>query len=430
MTSVRAPLERCPRCGSAVYDEGGWPAWCPTCEWGLPEPAEDRRGRLQRWRARRMHARVLANHQRLLGTDLRASGARRLGAWVLAALVHLVTVLLAVGAVWIWTTAAFPVVKVIGSILLLIVAWEVRPRLGRVPEGENVLSRSSAPACFAVLDLVARATGSRTPDVLVVSPDFNAAIGRAGLHGRRVLTIGLPLWEALDDRQRLAALGHECGHEVNGDIRSTLFVGTAIESLHRWAWLLLPDMRATRRRWAFGSPGGLPSVFVLAEYLVPLVLLPLSVTLGLLALGLERIAARSGQRAEYRADELAAVTAGTDVAVSTLNQFFGAEHCMNAMLMAVRADRQADVFAVERRLMTSETPAQRERWRRLASREQHRTDASHPPTLLRQEMLQSRPTLTGTVDVPAQLLRAMSEELAAFEPMIAPRLRDAASPDA
>jgi Zn-dependent protease with chaperone function len=373
-----------------------------------------------------MHARVLANHQRLLGTDLRASGARRVVGSVLAALVHLVTVLLVVGAAWFWTTPAFAVAKVIATVLLLTVAWEVRPRLGRLPTGDNVLTRASAPSSFAVLDEVARATGSRPPDVVVVSPQFNASVGRAGLRGRHVMTLGLPLWEALDDRQRLAALGHECGHEVNGDLRSTLLVGTAIESLHRWAWLLLPDMRATRRRTSVGAGGAMSSLFFIAEYLVPLVLLPISVTIGLLAVGLERIAARSGQRAEYRADELAAATAGTDAAVSALGQFFGAEHCMQAMFVALRSDRNADVWAAERRFMHSVTPTQRERWRRLASREQHRTDASHPPTLLRQEMLRSRPKVPGNVNVTTELLASMTAELTAHESMMARSLREAA----
>ena len=374
-----------------------------------------------------MHARVLANHQRLLGTGLRASSARRSAGMVLATLVHLVTVLLVVVAGWIWTTSAFPVAKAIATVLLVTVAWEVRPRFGRLPTGDNVLTRAAAPSSFAVLDEVARATGSRTPEVLVVSADFNASVGRVGLRGRRVMTIGLPLWVALGDQQRLAALGHECGHEVNGDLRSTLLVGTAIESLHRWAWLLLPDARPARRRASVGAGGAMSSIFLVAEYLVPVVLLPLSATVGLLAVGLERIAARSGQRAEYRADELAAVTAGTDTAVSTLGQFFGAEHCMQAMFVALRSDRDADVWAAERRFVQSVTQAQRERWRRLASRAQHRTDASHPPTLLRQEMLLSRPKLPSVVDVAPHLLAAMSAELTSFEPMVARRLRDAAA---
>lgn len=361
-----------------------------------------------------MHARVMANHQRLLGTDLRASGARRSAGMVLAVLVHLVTALLVVVAVWIWTTDAFPVAKAIVTVLLLGIAWEVRPRLGRVPRHDRVLTRATAPRSFALLDQVARTTRSRSPEVLVVSADFNASIARAGLRRQLALTVGLPLWKALDDPQQLAVLGHELGHEVNGDVRSTLLVGTAIESLHRWAWLLLPD----------GRRGGF---FAIAEYLVPIILLPLSVTVGLLALGLERIGARSGQRAEYRADELAAVVAGTDATVSMLDGFLGAAQCMHAMHLAVQTDRDADVWAAERRFLQAVTAGQRERWRRIAAREEHRTDASHPPTLLRREMLLSRPNVVGKINVPSDLFSGMTDELLVFESAVAQLVRDSPS---
>ena len=417
--------DTCPRCGGALLKEGGWPAWCPDCEWGLPEvdPTE-RTGRLQRWWSQRMHARVQSTHQQLLGSDLQASGARRLVGVVLAVLVHLLTALLVLGAVWLWTTGVFVVAKVIGSGLLLAIAWEVRPRFGRAPTGEQVLTRATAPASFAVLDEVAEAVGAHSPELLVVSPEFNASVSRLSLRARRVMTIGLPLWEALGDRERVAVLGHECGHEVNGDIRSTVIVGTAIESLHRWAWLLRPDVRATRQRWRFGSRGsGSTSLFAIAEYLVPVVLLPLSLTVAALAFGLARIAARSGQRAEYRADQLAAVAAGTEATVSALDTFFAADSCMRAMLTAVGADRGADVWAVERRFLQSVTPGQWERWRRIAGRSRHRTDASHPPTLLRQEMLRSRPVVSG-VQVDPEHLAAMTAELTACEPLIARQLRE------
>jgi len=428
MTASGVAIETCPECGGQVHHEGGWPAWCPDCEWGLPNVDQSQPGgKWQRWRAARMHQRVLANHERLLGTDLRASGGRRLAGLVLAVPVHLVTALLVVIAVWVWTTNAFLVAKVVASLLLPAIAWEVRPRLGRLPKGDNVLTRASAPHSFAVLDAVAQATGSTAPDLLVVSAQFNASVGRATLRRRRVLTIGLPLWEAFDDEERVAVLGHECGHEVNGDIRSTVLVGTAIGSLRRWAWLLRPDMRATRRRWRYGATGSTStSALIIAEYLVPVILLPLSLTLAALAVGLERISARSGQRAEYRADELAAVAAGTEAALSMLDGFFAMTSCLQAMVTAARADRNADVWAVERRFVQSVTPAQRDRWRRMAARQRHRTDASHPPTLLRQEMLRSRPNLVAKADVPPELLAAMTAELTAFERAIAPAIRDIA----
>lgn len=374
-----------------------------------------------------MHARVQATHDQLLGTDLHASGPRRLVGVVLAGLVHLLTVLVVVAAVWLWSTSAFTVAKVIGSVLLLGIGWEVRPRLNRPPKNDNVLTRSTAPASFAVLDEVAHAVGAHAPDLLVVSADFNASVSRASIRGRRVMTLGLPLWVALGADERTAVLGHECGHEVNGDIRTVLWVGTALESLHRWAWLLRPDVHATRRRWRFGSGGAATtSLFAIADYLVPVVLLPLSLVITALALGLGKVAARSGQRAEYRADQLAAVAAGTDAAVAALDTFFAAAGCRQAMLTAAGADRNADVWAAERRFLQSVTPGQWERWRRIAARQQHRTDASHPPTLLRQEMLRSRPPCQPAVRISSERLDAMTAELTAFAPSIARQLRESA----
>jgi Zn-dependent protease with chaperone function len=319
--------------------------------------------------------------------------------------------------VWVWTTGAFVVAKVILSVLIAVVAWEVRPRL-RKADLDNALSRADSPCSFAVLDAVAAVTKSRAPDVIAVSADVNASWGHAGLRGPRVLTIGLPLWNALGDDERVALLAHECGHDVNGDIRSLIIAGTAIDTLHSWAWLLRP----TQRRLRIGG-GGL-SLFSIAELFVPVLLLPLSVLMGLLAVGLARVAARSGQRAEYQADDLAAVAAGTDAAVALLDQTLVAERTVESMRITSRADREADVWVRQRQLVASIPHGQRERWRRLAGREQHRTDASHPPTLLREDMLRSRPSRPRAIDAVTLPLAGMTAELFTRRDDINRRLRD------
>jgi Zn-dependent protease with chaperone function len=364
-----------------------------------------------------MHAQVSAIHNRLLGSDLQADRRYRAIATVLAVVVHLTTLGLVVAAAWIWTTGAFVVAKVILTVLLVVIAWEMRPRLHKRPL-DVALTRDDAPSCFRVLDEVARVTASRPPDHVVVSADVNASFGRNGWHGPRVLTIGLPLWNALTDRERLALLGHECGHDVNGDVRSLVVVGTAINTLWEWAGLLRP----TRRKWGIGQTS--VSLFSIAELLVPVLLLPLSVLVGLLALGLGRLAARSGQRAEYQADDLAAVAAGTEAAVSLMEATLVTERSVESMRITARADRGADVWARQRELMASIPQAQRERWRRLAAREQHSIDASHPPTLLREDMLRSRPSRSPALDPRDLPMQAMTAELFTRRDDVTRRLRD------
>lgn len=362
---------------------------------------------------------MLAAHRRLLGSDLSADGRYRVLGAVLAVLVHLADVGLLVVAGWLWTTSAFVFVKVVLTVLLLLIAWEVRPRL-RTPKLDAALTRGTAPVSFAVLDQVARVTASRPADFLVVSADVNASFGRNGWRGPRVLTIGLPLWNALTDDQRLAMLGHESGHDVNGDIRSSILVGTAINALRGWSSLLQP----TRRKWAIGRSSF--SVFAIAELLVPLLLLPLSVVMGALAIGLSRLAARSGQRAEYQADDLAAVVAGSDAAMAMLDRLLVAERTLESMQTTLRADRQADVWTRQRDLTASIPDGQRERWRRVAARQLHRSDVSHPPTLLRVDMLRSRPRRDAAMQASDLPLAAMTEELFTRRSAVERTLRDSA----
>lgn len=371
-----------------------------------------------------MHARVLAIHARLRDGELTGRGRARVLATTLAVLVHLTTLVLVAAGVLVWTTGTFVLVKVIVTVLVATIAWELRPRRHR-PKLTHALTRDQAPHAFAVLDAVARVTAAHPPDVIVPTGDFNASYSGAGLRGPRVLTIGLPLWNALDDRERLALLGHECGHDVNGDVRAGFVVGTAMNALALWAWLLRPDGRATRRTHARPRTSG--DLFTFAEFLVPVILLPLTTVVGLLALGLGRLAALSGQRAEYRADELSAITAGTDAAVSLLDQTLLADLALTSISAALRSDRNADIWPSQRAFLASVPASQRERLRRAAARDSHRTDASHPPTLLRQDMLTARPAQNPRLQPDADLLRAMTDELFAHSDAIVREMYDAAA---
>jgi Zn-dependent protease with chaperone function len=370
-----------------------------------------------------MHARVLANHDRLRGSDLRADGGSGWRAGVLAVAVHLTTLLSAAIAVWIWTTGTFLGLKLFVSLVLAGIAWEVRPRFWR-PRLDDALTAATAPATFALVGEVARVAGSRPPDRIVISEEFNAAFGRAGFLGHRVLVIGLPLWNALEDQQRLALLGHECAHDVNRDLRSLLLVGTAIDTLDRWAWLLYPGQRPSHRTWAVaGTPSS--ALVALAEFLVPFILLPMSATVGLLAVGLNRISARSGQRAEYRADELGATVAGTQAAIECLEQMLAGDASVRSMQTALRANPNADIWARQRAFLAGIPAIQRERWHRLASREHHRTDASHPPTLLRQDMLNSRQHKSARLIANPEIFQAVTAELFTRSAVIAREIHDA-----
>src|SRR5262245_62898187 len=82
------------------------------------------------------------------------------------------------------------------------------------------------PALHAFVNQVAKELGGRPVNKIVVNESYNAAYGVFGWHRVPVLWIGLPLWVALPPQERLAIIGHEIAHGVNGDATRGFIVGS------------------------------------------------------------------------------------------------------------------------------------------------------------------------------------------------------------
>ncbi|WP_328822533.1 M48 family metalloprotease [Micromonospora rubida] len=90
---------------------------------------------------------------------------------------------------------------------------------------------------------------------------LNAYATAVGPRRRRVLCLGLPLWGSLPAQERVALLGHELGHFVNGDPRRSLLT-PAFTMLGAAADLLRPvrtvsgggllEQAGEAIGWAFG----------------------------------------------------------------------------------------------------------------------------------------------------------------------------------
>lgn len=115
----------------------------------------------------------------------------------MATVIHLSTLGLVVGAIWLGLVTYPNPVALVLSALMLAVAAMGRPRLGRPAKDAVVLDRRSAPTLYGLLDRVAAQVGARLVDVVVADHDFNAGYGAVGLRRRRVLYVGLPLWRTL-----------------------------------------------------------------------------------------------------------------------------------------------------------------------------------------------------------------------------------------
>jgi Zn-dependent protease with chaperone function len=374
----------------------------------LPVATASRFGRVYEGLGARLGAGLLAQlkQAKSLRPRFTLSGLLALG---LATLVHALTALLALAAIVLIRAGGF---NWIYALIFLGLAWILRPRVGSAPS--NVLERSRYPALYGLVDRVSKAAVARPIDGLLVTPDYNAFSMRRGWRGHRFIGLGLPLLAGLDGQERAALLGHEVGHAVNGDLSRGLVIGTALESLRSWYYALRPDSLVGDR----GVAGYVAIPF-------NLILLGLSQVAYLVSRAMIVLLYRTTQRAEYQADHVAAVTGGTTAAIRELEKTSLAPDYVRRV-GGLGINSQRDFFGEWRKLVVDVTPDQLHQ-RLAAEGVRTRIDATHPPTLFRIELLQSRPPEQAKVVLSASESAAIDKELATLEPAIKARLADLAA---
>jgi Zn-dependent protease with chaperone function len=226
---------------------------------------------------------------------------------------------------------------------------------------------------------------------MVVNEDFNAAYGVVGWRRVPVLWIGLPLWMALRPQERLALLGHEVAHGVNGDGTRGFIVGSALGALDEWIGFLqgLLHHAATLS----GPLGG---------YVTWILSIPFAALQRLLA----QILWLDKQQAEYFADYLASTIAGTDAAVLMLQRSGCAEHLDNVLLRNAYSTTQsgAHIFHLSR------------------FGERARLDASHPPTAYRIDLLSAHKVAKPRMIAAESVMNAIDQELNPLQESLGSRL--------
>lgn len=419
-TATAETVQPCPECGAEVRGDTRFPVWCAACDWNVdPQPPKEKRGRL----ARARHAQAQRHGERLLaelgaGGDLRA---RRDSAAVLAVavalVVHALTLVLTAGGLW-FLVGGWGGWGMVPGLFLLALGWSLRPRFGRLPENTPVLRRADAPELFALVDEIARVAGTRGVDAIAVDGEINASVEGYGVRGRRLLTLGLPLWEVLTPQQRIALLGHEMGHYVNGDTGHGLVVWTAGRSLSTWYYYFLP----------IDDPSGLDRIVNL------LYIPPRLIVRGLMTL-LSGLTLRAARRAEYLADRVGARAGSTEAALGLLDRLLISDSAAVTLqrevnLSALKAPRgraAADALAdgLWDRLaadLASVPEHERARLRRVAVLRGHSVDDSHPPTHLRHAcLLIGEPLPAAVVSDPERELR-IAGELADVRAKVARRI--------
>jgi Zn-dependent protease with chaperone function len=376
-TKVAAEVsgQACPECGVELPVLTGYVTWCHDCGWNLRAPERPKpSGRFEALYQRvgeRLGNRLV---ERLLEEDRLAPRwtPSRVGAFLIAGIVHLVAAALLVLTIVIGIASVRQPFGLILVVPLAGITWLVRPRLGKKPKN-GVVPKSEAPSLYALCDEIATALGTRPVDAIVIDHHFNASWAVRGIRRTRTLTLGLPLLAVLPPQVRVALIAHELAHGRNGDARRGLFVGGAVNSLAEVYYLLAP----TRRVHTFGEQFLNWVFWVLSRP-----------TWWLLQLELHLLL-RDTQRAEYLADLLAAQVAGADAVVELHERlllestFYGVVH---------HAARQSTQQLLEDALdrLDAVPERERERRRRVARLETARLDSTHPPTASRIRLVEAR----------------------------------------
>jgi Zn-dependent protease with chaperone function len=393
----------CPECGAACLGGGEFRRWCPTCNWNLDQGERDSGPehldlldrafvRLQRRNAARTFDEVVTASWQLDVQWRPGWTVANAGAVAIATGVHLVTLAVPATAVGLLVhrgvngvTVTIAVVLVLFSLVLVPWRFDVLRRRRRI-----VLARATAPHLHDVVERVAVALDTRPPDVIRIDLDVNASVHRRRVR-QRVLTIGAPLWFTLAPEQRIAMLGHEMAHLVDGDVLQTRYVWWAIVTLSRWRTFFLAGTRlqgiaALARPVAWGASTATHAV----------------------ATAMVTAAFQGSQRGEYFADQLAARVASTRATVELLGTLrlapvirSAVHHSTSDDLRGLLANRLATVPSDERARLV------------LAARAltDPSTATTHPPVGLRIAALQAGLPRSSSLAVGPALVRAVDDEL-------------------
>lgn len=404
MTTSQA--QRCPQCAGPLARLAEEPPWCPQCEWNLE--TLQLRGKPPPRGAVRTRARAFALNQALLaelsGTLPQRPATTRVRAILLAASAALLAFDLAllVGGGYL-LVAGIGAMHLVGFLLLLI-GLECRIRVPRWEPKVVRVSRAEAPRLFSIIDQACAALGGPRIERLYVTATWQASCGRSGLRGRTVLVIGLPLWASLTPNGRMALLGHELGHLVNGDPTTAFVTQPALTTFRRLAAVFNPQELFSRygTYWQY-----------LAAPLVLAVFWPVYVVCRRADRLLSRTAARDHQRAEAFADALGMRLGGKSGALELGQVLLFAGTARIAVREAARAGssdpadwQQAVAAAIAERLPDTRSAEQ------ISLRYEVSAFASHPPTGLRHRLIASWPDMEPVIPVSRESFDAADAELA------------------
>ncbi|MFJ3177091.1 hypothetical protein ACIPJN_01520 [Streptomyces sp. NPDC086796] len=408
----------CPRCDAVLTTpDDRFSTWCAACDWNV-DPL--------RREGPKSLARELARHESVFrrtvadGPDIAPPGAAAYGALVLATAVNLATAALVVTGVWLLFTGTVPQ-RILGAVELL-AAVLLFPRPARPPR--HTAGPATAPALHATVGRICAELDARPPDLIAFDAGYGARWAAVGWRRRRVLVLGLPLWETLAADQRLALLVRELAHAADEGQPRARWIRSALDSLVGWEDLLTPDPapagRALDPRHPLAVGGRASNIAHVGEMLARPLLGLLAQAAHLLHSLLRTLDGRCVDQA-YRADRTAARIATAASAEGLLQALLLEEPAALALQRLAR--HGDDLWAALRDHLASVPDSERARRLRLSELRGDASGSGYPPTCLRIRFVRALPRTEPTVTMSAAEARTVDLELAAIRSSVAQECR-------
>lgn len=403
--------ETCPNCGNNMEDSPGFVTWCEECNYNLdPVGKEEPRTKLDQIYLKLGARMGRAMFNRMMNDSEGEKGAfaERWGALVLATLIHAIAILflfISIYFIFHWNEGFWN--KIFGP-FFIVCSWVTRPRLNKIDKKEQLLTRKELPNTFGFLDEMAREFNIKPLHGIVLNGSYNASVMPIGLTGKTIMTIGLPLFAVLTKEERLSLFSHEFGHIVNKDLKRSTYIGTALQTVGTWYYLLYSPEEDAEDAFS-----------IIAHFVLKLVAyIPYAIFYALVHLYWQ-----NSQRAEYLADLFEAKVSGTETAVSAIKKLHYSDmfyYTLQKVALRKQKDGLIDQFLSN---VNSLPEKEVRRLLRKSELEQSRLDLTHPPHTFRMKFLEKN-TRVATMSLSDEKNRLIEEELEGYKSKIESKLVD------
>jgi Zn-dependent protease with chaperone function len=411
MTSAMISTQTCPSCGREIMVDPRYSNWCDHCDWGLILPdapwwASYGRGRVI--------GRLLRASQTKIAKQIQADPSvverKNIGdicALAISASLTLVVVVFIPFLLTIGIRFWFSPITVLCFFAAACAAWLIGNPMYR-PKAS--VRRTHLPHLANLCDQVSQNLGAPKVSHFVITPDFATAIHRSFVQRRVTLFIGLALWEACSNEQRVAVLGHEFGHLCSGHLGYRWVSSTAVGSLDRLEELLTtPPLRTSHGGHEF-----------LARLIITL-LRPIPMVLSTL---LKVPMYRATQRSEYRCDIRGVRVGGTDATFQLIDLFYLRDSWDIVRAKFRNHASPADPYAAFVDVARGTPEYEMKRRRRLSELSESSIDLTHPANHRRQALIRSWPFSSPAITISVAQTAALQDEISPWRTVAQAAIKD------